>query len=460
MKKYYLLLLLSALIILPFLGRGLFESSEGRYAMVAKTMVESGDYWMPKINGHVHLTKPPLTYWIISLGQNLFGMTTFGSRFMHAILWIVVCLIMLRIGDLVTDGKKGYIIALIFSTSLFPALGSWFLTTDSILVLFQVISFWSLLEYRKEKKGIWTYTFWIGIGLAFNTKGPVALFPMIFWIVFMRRDLQSMCRLLPCLTSILVSCFWYAGLELSNPGILFRLFQDEIIKRSTTDFSGRNAFWWAPIVTYIIPLVIGWGLWPLFIKKQKVKDVINLNDNFIYFFWIAGTVIVFSLIKSRLVLYVLPLSIPFAILIGQLVDERTLKKAVSLNLILLLLLKTAATILPYDNNAKQIAEFTNSQVRGKQVFFLNEYLYGVEFYMGSKFKRFSTVWGVYESFQRKEQIQWVAIQDKRMKMFNEMMKNFSKEIIPHSKSGKWNIFELRDKVEIIGSHASRETQHP
>lgn len=458
MKKYSLLLLLSFLITMPFLGRGLFESSEGRYAMVAKNMVESGDYWIPKINGHIHLTKPPLTYWMIALGQKIFGFTTFGSRIIHAVLWLVMSLIMLRIGDLITDGKKGFIIALIFCTSLFPALGSWFLTTDAILVLFQAISFWSLLEFRKQKKSVWVYVFWIGLGLAFNTKGPVALFPVIIWAIFMGKVLKEMFRLLPVMTFIFVSCFWYIGLEISQPGILFRLFQDEIIKRSTTDFSGRNAFWWAPIVTYVIPLIIGWGLWPFFINKQNASEILKNRDTKFSIFWIVSTVIVFSLIKSRLVLYVLPLSIPFAILIGQMIEEKKLMKALSINLLLLITLKTAATILPYDNNAKQIAQFTETSLKGEKVIFINEYLYGVEYYLGSKFGRYSTIWGIYEALERKEEVRYVAIQEKRIKVFKEITQRFSKKIIPYSKSGKWNIFELRDNVEITSEHHPSEKQ--
>lgn len=412
--------------------------------MVSKTMVESGNYWIPKINGHIHLTKPPLTYWIIALGQNIFGFNTFGSRIMHALLWIILSMLMFRIGELVTDRKRGFIIAVIFCTSLFPALGSWFLTTDSVMVLFQAISFWALLEYRKENKSLWMYVFWIGLALAFNTKGPVAWFPLIFWIAFMGKDIKSMCRARPLIVFIFVSCFWYIGLEINHPGTLVRLFYDEIIRRSTTDFSGRNAFWWAPLVTYLIPLLIGWGLWPFFINKQKSREILKLRENNLYLFWIAVTLIIFSLIKSRLVLYVLPLSIPFAILIGQLIDEKNFKKAAAINIVLLLLLKTGTSILPYDNNAKQIADFTKSSVKGDKVFFVDEYLYGVEYYMGSKFGRYSNIWGIHEALKRKEQVHWVAIQDKRMKKFDEMMKSFQKKVILHSKSGKWNIFELQD----------------
>ena len=49
-------------------SRGLYESTEGRYAECARETLASGDWDDPILNGRPHWTKPPLTYMAIMAG--------------------------------------------------------------------------------------------------------------------------------------------------------------------------------------------------------------------------------------------------------------------------------------------------------------------------------------------------------------------------------------------------------
>ena len=81
-----LIFLAGMLPILLHLGTaGLFETSEARYASVARQMIDSGDWLTPVQNGLKHLTKPPVTYWLSALGMQIFGINEFGARFFLAI---------------------------------------------------------------------------------------------------------------------------------------------------------------------------------------------------------------------------------------------------------------------------------------------------------------------------------------------------------------------------------------
>src|SRR6185295_2365615 len=68
--------LLGSCVLLLLLGVspwGLWERDEGRYADVAREMLERSDYITPRINGAVFLDKPPLVYWVTAASMSLWG---------------------------------------------------------------------------------------------------------------------------------------------------------------------------------------------------------------------------------------------------------------------------------------------------------------------------------------------------------------------------------------------------
>lgn len=439
--RYLLIFLLSFIVGLPFLSRGLFESSEGRYALIAKNMLQTHNFWVPQLDGAPHLTKPPLTYWLIALGEKALGMSTMGARFIHSLCWILLSLLMVRLGELFADKKTGLFAGLIFSTALFPVIGSWFLTTDPILVFFQGAALWSLLEFRKTELKRWSYLFWASLGFAFLTKGPVSLFPILFWIPFCKSVVKKMMGILPVVLFLLISCFWYIGLEINTPGVLKALFQSEIIKRSTTDYSGRNPFWWAPIVTYVLPIIVGWGLWPLFLKREKIKTLLREREGRFYLFWIVITLAVFSLIQSRLILYILPLTIPCTLLLARALDHSKVVKAFSINFLLLLLCKAALSFYPYDYDAREIAGFIRTHTPEK-VYYLGKDLYGVQFYLGPQVSRFHPETGIGDK-------KWFFFPEKRRDFMNELVNGERKEVSKRIKVGQWHLLEVSERAHQI-----------
>jgi len=56
------------------------ETTEARYAEVAREMLATGNFILPQENYLLHLTKPPFAYWSGALGMLLFGVNEFGVR--------------------------------------------------------------------------------------------------------------------------------------------------------------------------------------------------------------------------------------------------------------------------------------------------------------------------------------------------------------------------------------------
>jgi len=59
--------------------------SDARYASVAQDMVNSGDWIVPRYMGRVHLTKPPMMYWLEALSIKAIGHSYLAVRLPSAL---------------------------------------------------------------------------------------------------------------------------------------------------------------------------------------------------------------------------------------------------------------------------------------------------------------------------------------------------------------------------------------
>ena len=76
-----ILLLLSLAILIPGTwGVSLVDRDEGWYAQVAREMVDSGDWLVPRYLGDVWVHKPPLLYWLVSASWTVFGIGEASAR--------------------------------------------------------------------------------------------------------------------------------------------------------------------------------------------------------------------------------------------------------------------------------------------------------------------------------------------------------------------------------------------
>src|SRR5262245_55897711 len=67
----------AAAVYLPALGaRDFWAPDEGRFAVIAREMLRSGDWIVPRMNGEPIALLPPLTYWLAALPSFPFGDVT------------------------------------------------------------------------------------------------------------------------------------------------------------------------------------------------------------------------------------------------------------------------------------------------------------------------------------------------------------------------------------------------
>lgn len=78
--------------------RGIYAPDEGFYATIAKSMVETGDYFIPRLNHEVWLDKPPLSFWGIVAGLRFLGLNEWGARFFHALCYLLTIFVVFLLG--------------------------------------------------------------------------------------------------------------------------------------------------------------------------------------------------------------------------------------------------------------------------------------------------------------------------------------------------------------------------
>ncbi len=299
-----------------FLGsRGLWDPDEGRYTNVAANMLSSGDWLVPHRQQEVgHWTKPPLTYWAVAASMGVFGLNPWAARVPVALAYLSCIWMVARIARRLAPGQETRA-AITFATMLLPAIASQLVTTDFLLTAFETLAMWSYVELRwGDGRAQWRWWTWIAFALAFLTKGPPGLLPMLVvlgaeWKTPIERRVF---RPLAFVVFALVATSWFVAVTARNPHLLRYFLGMEVIDRLTTNEFRRHGEWYGWAVVYLPTLLVGTLPWTGALIGWIRNRLPTSIDRFVAA-WILVPLIVFCIARSRLPLYLLPLFVPLAI---------------------------------------------------------------------------------------------------------------------------------------------------
>ena len=155
--------LLAAVLAFSDLGvRPLMSPAEGRYALVAREMLESGDWIQPRLNRARFYEKPPLTFWGVATSYRIFGFTEFASRLPSALAYIGTVVVTFLLALQLVGSRTAPLAGLIYATSLGPFIFGRFLFTDTLLVFCSSIAL-------------------LGLARSFGARGPEAISSCSIW---------------------------------------------------------------------------------------------------------------------------------------------------------------------------------------------------------------------------------------------------------------------------------------
>ncbi|GGA10671.1 ArnT family glycosyltransferase [Dyella caseinilytica] len=380
--------------------RGLWGPDEGRYVDAALQMLDTGDYLTPGYSpDEVNFSKPPTTYWVIAAAVKLGGFNSWAARAPYALAFLLTLLTLYGMGRrLIPD--KPWLPGLVYALCAFPFVTSNIISTDVLLTLCEAVAMLGFVhaafsdDARPPKR--YVLLMWLGWGLAFLTKGPPGLLPLLPIIAFIagRDGWRRLARYLPLSGLILflaIGLSWYVIVMLRNPGLLHYFLHQEVYNRLFTGAQRRHAGLLGWVMIYLPTLLLGTLPWWLSIVRGA-PSILRLetwkswrrSHSVPYFLalWFLLPFAVFCLAQSRLPLYLLPLFLPIALIVAlelrDHIDLHTTKHRVWVLMwvMALLLMKGTASYLmhsPYDNRlmAQQLSEQASPDHYASMIFIQN-----------------------------------------------------------------------------------------
>ena len=398
-------------------SRGLSNRDEGRYTTVALELLKSGDPWTLRLNDEwLHYSKPPLTYYAIASGMAVLGRHEWAVRAPYAIAFILLFYAVYGIGRLVLPGRA-WIPALVFATSFMPYAAANAVSTDFLLTLWETMAVLAFLQSRRapgeKPRAVFLAMMWASFGLAFLTKGPPGLLPLLVIGVFAGwtgggRGVRRLFTGSGLFLFFLFGLAWYIVLSVKNPGLMKSWFDQEVVGRVSSNAHNRNAQWYYAFIIYVPTLLLGmlpWTGWTVAGAKRfccahrwsfwkSMRD--EKPDTLFLLLWVAVPLLVFCLIPSKLPLYVLPLFVPLSMLTAASLGEdffesRWKRWAVGVWVLLLIGVRGLTSVVDYDHAdtrrfAVEIRERHPDPI-AEVVFVGGKPWYGLSFYLDAEIER-------------------------------------------------------------------------
>lgn len=330
------ILALAILTVTLFQGsRGLYETTEGRYAECARETLNSKDYDDPILNTHQHWTKPPLTYIAIMGGLAIMGENDWGARAFLILAFILTVLAVFYTARSIWGDEVAPYCALVYATAPFPLAASNIVSTDTLLACFQglgVMCFWWAMRWRKRRYMI---LMWAAFGLAFLTKGPPSLLPLlgIISIHYLEKradkTIPHLWNPVGFLVFLVMGLGWYVDEAIEHDGLMRYWVFHETIGRNLYGEFDRNPQFYKAFVIYLPLLIFGTGPWAILLAWQRKKLPWPTTGLRQWQTWpharewafvvlsILLPLILLSISKSKLPLYALPLMLPLTLGIGK-----------------------------------------------------------------------------------------------------------------------------------------------
>lgn len=329
------LILAMIVMMLLFCITTLFNTKgEPREAIVAVSMLQSGDWILPSSFGGAEIPyKPPFFAWCIALSSLLFGghVTEFTSRLPSLLAAILMTAATLRF--FTRYGGRGLLAgcmtAWVTITSFEVFRAATACRVDMVLTACMVGAFYNLYSWSSRRPGVWQLP-WPAILLmsgAFLTKGPVGVFLPCFVIGIFRltrgdRFVPLLCRLvLIGLLSLLIPAVWYILAYMQGGDRFLDLALEENVGRMTGTMSYEShenpaIYNFVTLASGMLPytllalLALSSVWWRKLFRRLRciVRDARHMSDISAFALITALIIFIFFCIpKSKRSVYLLPM---------------------------------------------------------------------------------------------------------------------------------------------------------
>lgn len=325
-----LLAIMALAYLLPLTSHGLWIPDETRYAQISQDMLLSGNWVSPHFMSVRYFEKPVAGYWIIALGQAVFGQNLFGVRFASALSTILSVVLCYLIADRMwNQPRKSFACALLYMSMTVIAGAAGYANLDpqfTFWVNLSLVALWLALDSATRGQRLLGWAvLGLACGMGFMTKGFLAwLLPVLIalpWMIWQKRWRELLtCGPLAIGVAIIVSLPWALAVHAQEPDYWRFFFWHEHIRRFAGDDAQHNAPWW-----YYLPLLLAFSLPWLALLPPALKQAWHSRRQAHIAFlllWLLMPLFFFSLSKGKLPSYILPCLLPLALLLGNALADR------------------------------------------------------------------------------------------------------------------------------------------
>jgi 4-amino-4-deoxy-L-arabinose transferase-like glycosyltransferase len=354
---FVLLALCLTLFFFRIGARPLWDVDEGMHAATSKEMVLSGDWVITTFNGKPFYDKPAFHNWLVAISFVIFGFTEFAARLPAAIVGSACVFATYLLGRRMLNPLTGFCGAAILATSLEFIMLSRTIVHDISLAFFMTLAlcFFYLGFTSLKNRTSCFLLLYIALGLAVLSKGPIGvLLPTLIIGLFLifKGELGFLKELKlgwGILIFLVVTAPWYILIVLRDPEYAAYFF----IQKNLMAFFSKTSRHSEPFYFYLPILLLGFFPWSCLLPYAVVRHLRwppkKMPDGILFILlWFGSILLFFSLSRSKLPTYILPLFPAMALLVGYLwhelieIPSRSLRKGFCLSYIPILILGFAA----------------------------------------------------------------------------------------------------------------------
>lgn len=384
----YQLIIAAAASVIFFINlgaTGLWDMDEALYTTCAREMFDRGDWVVPWFNGQMFPEKPPLMFWTMIAGFELFGVNELGARFFTAVLGVATALLAFHLGRILFNVRVGFWTGLITASTIIFTISARAATVDCALTFVTTAAMLFFVMARRAKFGTrgsssegldasassgsgvksnpeprsqstlslpYAVLMYACIGLAVLAKGPVGMvLPLGALGLFVlieggwRRVFRSAWEMRPFTAVIVIAAValpWFVMVAQYNHGEWLRKFIFEFNLRPFKqpilghgDTSSLQHIWAVTVSIlyyfYHIPAILfGFFPWSVFLGPTLIHTVQTLRKKTAPHFslstllavcWFGVWLVFWSICKTKLPHYLLPAYPALAMLTAFWIDR-------------------------------------------------------------------------------------------------------------------------------------------
>ncbi|KAF1081554.1 MAG: hypothetical protein GQF41_2360 [Candidatus Rifleibacterium amylolyticum] len=298
---------------------------EARNFVTAREMVEYGNWLVPTMNGELRITKPPLPTWLVALSMKVVSSDAnlAANRFATGLAALILLAFFYRFALVYTGCRETSLVAaLVLATSYMymymSRRGNWDMTSHTfimgaIFMLYQATG-------QNSRQNVYLIGAGICTGLSFMSKGPVSIYILLLPFLFsemlsgerVRYFVHWRMLVIAILVALLLGMAWPAYLYYVCPDDLAR-----IVATETASWTNRHLkpFYWYLQFPAMSGIWILFFLPALYLSHSKRILASNFPTRKVIG-WLFLSLLLLSLIPEKKDRYLLPVTIPMALLTG------------------------------------------------------------------------------------------------------------------------------------------------